>query len=197
MLGLVNLAIERFVRETYGDGFWGDICRELGLGFDRFEPMLDYPPEIMLRLLDALCAAQDKTREEILEDIGTFLVSVESSGAVRRLLRFSGRDFCDLLYSLDDLPARARLAVPQLTLPEMKLTERDPHSFTVKVRSGTTPCGAFGHVVIGLLRAMADDYGALVLLEHSTVGSDEVIAITLLEPTFSAGREFRLGERAV
>jgi hypothetical protein len=48
-------------------------------------------------------------------------------------------------------------------------------------------------VIVGLLRAMADDYGALVLLEH--IGADEegeTVSIHLLETRFSTGRRFDL-----
>ena len=48
--------------------------------------------------------------------------------------------------------------------------------------------------MMGILRTMADDYGALVLLDHD--GSDagtETIAITLIEQEFAEGRRFELG----
>ena len=46
----------------------------------------------------------------------------------------------------------------------------------------------------GVLRAMADDYGALVILDITGKqdGSD-VISITLVESEFSEGRAFDLG----
>ena len=48
--------------------------------------------------------------------------------------------------------------------------------------------------VLGILRAMADDYGALVLLEHQ--GRDresDVISIRLVDVSFAEGRVFQLG----
>ena len=54
-----------------------------------------------------------------------------------------------------------------------------------------------GHVVVGLLRAMADDYGALVLLDHQ--GADdgaEVVSIHLLDQRHTEGRRFDLAMRA-
>ena len=54
----------------------------------------------------------------------------------------------------------------------------------------------FGHVVMGLLRAMADDYGALALLEHKgTRGDTEILEIQLLDTAFAEGREFELAAR--
>ena len=48
----------------------------------------------------------------MMEDLGTYLIMNPSFPAVRRLLRFSGVTFLDFLHSLDDLPDRVRLAVP-------------------------------------------------------------------------------------
>lgn len=194
MHGLVNQAIERFARETYDEAFWNDVCRRAGLGFCAFEAMLVYDPELTDRLLGALVQALGKGRDEVLEDVGTFLVSARPSGAVRRLLRFSGTDFVDFLYALDDLPARARLAVPDLHLPGLELREHDWHCYSLVVRAGDGPKDVYGHVMLGLLRAMADDYGALAVLDYKgRQDGDEIIAITLLETAFAEGRAFDLG----
>ncbi len=75
------------------------------------------------------------------------------------MLRFGGVTFVDFLHSLEDLPDRGRLALPDLDLPELHITDHGPDFFTLKCRAELT--GA-GHVMVGLLRAMADDYGALV-----------------------------------
>ncbi|WP_272011335.1 hypothetical protein [Roseovarius sp. ZX-A-9] len=55
----------------------------------------------------------------------------------------------------------------------------------------------FGHVIVGLLRALADDYGALVLLEHrGGRAGHEIITIKLLSIAHASGRRFDLGARA-
>jgi hypothetical protein len=47
---------------------------------------------------------------------------------------------------------------------------------------------------MGVLRAMADDYGALVYLEHKGAPDGiETIEISLLEAEFAVGRGFELG----
>ena len=112
-------------------------------------------------------------------------------------MRFGGTSFIDFLYSLDDLPARVRLAVPELTLPQMELREHGRRSFSFVVKSEDTRKPWFGHVMVGLLRAMADDYGALVVLEHMGASPGrEIIAIMLLEAAYTEGRAFDLGARA-
>ena len=156
--------------------------------------MLGYEPSITEQVLDALAQALKKGREEVLEDIGTYLVTSRNSDSLRRLLRFGGTDFVDFLYSLDDLPARARLAMPELVIPQLELREHTAQSLSLHVFSDRESGRIFSHAIIGLLRAMADDYGALVMLEHKGGNNEEeVIGITLLEAAFARARSFELG----
>lgn len=196
MHGLINRAIERFVRDTYGRDIWVGLTRQLDLDFTEFEAMLTYDDALTLQVTGALAAALQKPHDEILEDIGTYLVSHPNVEALRRLLRFGGVTFTEFLHSLDDLPARARLAVPDLELPQLELQDHAPDHFCLMVRAGRPDGLRLGHVMIGLLRALADDYGALVFLDHKGVRArEEIVEIRLLEPEFAAGRDFRLGDR--
>jgi len=189
MHGLINRTIQRFVSDTYGDAAWVRACATAELGFVDFEAMLTYDDELTLRVLEAVSGDLIKSQWEVLEDIGTYLVS--HAEAVRRLLRFGGEDFVEFLHSLDDLPDRARLAVADLELPQLELREHAPDRFSLRVSAGTA---GFGHVMIGMLRSLADDYGALALLEYKGGQADyEVVEITLIETGFAAGRNFELG----
>lgn len=193
MHGLINRSIQVFLRHTYGEALWGRVAFEADLGFDSFEAMLAYDDDLTVRVIDAAAAALSRPRETVLEDLGTFLVSHPNLERLRRLLRFAGVDFVDFLHSLDDLPGRGRMAVPDLDLPLLELRGQGPERFLLICRA---PFAGVGHVMVGLLRAMADDYGALVLLEHEGSGAaGEVISIHLLEQRFSAGRRFEPGAR--
>ena len=197
MHGLVNRSIERFVRDTYGRDVWIGLTQKLDLGFTEFEPMLTYDDDLTTSLLDALAGELDRSKNEILEDIGTYLVSNPNFEAPRRLLRFSGVTFLDFLHSLDELQARTKLAVSDLEIPALELREFATDFFCLTVHSDRARMPGFGHVVTGLLRAMADDYGALVLLEHKGGrGQSEIIEVRLLETAFASGRAFELGVRA-
>lgn len=193
MHGLINRAIQLFVTDTYGAESWDRATQLAELGFTDFEAMLTYEEVLTRRILDAVCDDLDKPCAEVLEDIGTYLVSHPNVEALRRLLRFGGVDFVEFLHSLDDLPDRARLAVSDLDLPEMELREHASDRFSLAV---TAPMEGFGHVLIGVLRTLADDYGALVLLDHKGGRRGfEVIDITLIEAGFAEGRQFDLGAR--
>jgi len=191
MHGLVNKALEKFIVDTYGIDAWRMIAQRSELDDLHFESMMVYDCEVTPRVIDCACDVLRADRADLLQNLGTFLVSQPSQQAVRRLLRFGGVDFVDFLYSLDDLKDRARLAVADLQLPKLELREHTSNQFSLTVRSELE---GFGHVMVGLLTAMADDYGALVMLEYGgRRGHVETVAIALLETAFSEGNRFELG----
>lgn len=190
MHGLINRSIQCFMCDTYGPTIWLRVVSEADLGFDCFETMLSYAPELTERLIAVSAQVLDRPRETVLEDLGTYLVSNPGLQRLRRLLRFGGVTFTDFLHSLEDLPDRGRLALPDLHLPELSLSDLGGGLF--RLRCGKMIDGV-GYVVVGLLRAMADDYGALVVMEHAgTENGDELVAIRLLDPSFAIGRPFEL-----
>jgi hypothetical protein len=194
MHGLVNRAIQRFVSDSYGMAQWEAAATRSELGIIEFEAMWRYNDQVTTRLLAAVCDVLDRPYDELLEDIGTYLASHPNVEALRRLMRFSGVDFIDFLHSLDELPERARLAVADLELPDIQVRAVRPDYYELQVEG---PLPGSGYLLMGVLRAMADDYGALVYLEHGgeTEGL-ETIGISLLEAEYAEGKGFELGARA-
>jgi len=142
-------------------------------------------------VLDAAATVLQRPQADILEDIGTYLVAHPSTQRLRRLLRFGGVTFEDFLHSLNDLPDRARLAVADLSLPALDLQAHQSDRYTLIVR-GHIP--GFGHVMVGLLRSMADDYGALATVDHlGQADGAETVNVALHERTFARGRSFFMG----
>ncbi|MCI2398598.1 heme NO-binding domain-containing protein [Aliiroseovarius subalbicans] len=194
MHGLINRSLENFVRDTYGIELWDSVMQELDLGYESFEPMFRYDNAVTRAVTLAVAARLDRTCEDLLEDFGTYLVADARSERVRRLLRFGGVDYLDFLHSLDDLPGRAHLAVPDLDLPDLELVDRGAGEFALRVSHSE---GGFGHVLLGALRALADDYGALALLEYEgRDGINATLSIRLLDAAFHEGKNFDLAAGA-
>lgn len=190
MHGLVNRSIQSFVVDSYGPAVWSQVVRESKVGHESFEPMLTYPAELTEAILDAVAQVLGRPRSDVLEDLGTYLVSHPNLEAVRRLLRFGGSSFVDFLHSLQDLPGRARLALAELELPELGLADGGRGHY--RLLCGPLVEGT-GFIMMGMLRAMADDYGALVVLDHLGMqGADEAVAIHLLDQSHSEGKRFDL-----
>ena len=191
MHGLINRSIQCFLRDTYGVETWDEIASGAGLDFDNFEALLVYEDAVTHRVLQSASARLDKPVASLMEDLGTYLISNAGFGGLRRLLRFGGISFVEFLHSLDDLHDRVRLALPELVLPTLEVRDNTATSFTLAC---SFDHAGFGHVLVGILRAMADDYGALVLLDH--LGNNagvEVIEIEVLDVGFAQGRSFALG----
>ena len=195
MHGLINKAIQCFVLDTYGRETWREMAQSAALPVMQFEAMLIYEDTLTEQALDATARFLDKPRTDVLEDIGTYLASHPNVEALRRLLRFGGAHFIEFLYSLDDLHDRARLAVDDLELPRLTLIRHTENHYSLL-------CGAafpgWGHVLVGILRVMADDYGALACLEHcGAKDQTETIDIMLVHTSYAQGRTFVLGQQPV
>ena len=195
MHGLINKAIQCFVLDTYGRETWREMAQSAALPVMQFEAMLIYEDTLTEQALDATARFLDKPRTDVLEDIGTYLASHPNVEALRRLLRFGGAHFIEFLYSLDDLHDRARLAVDDLELPRLTLVRHTENHYSLL-------CGAafpgWGHVLVGILRVMADDYGALACLEHcGAKDQTETIDIRLVHRSYAQGRTFVLGQQPV
>ncbi|MEM7471906.1 MAG: heme NO-binding domain-containing protein [Pseudomonadota bacterium] len=189
MFGLINVAIQEFVQETYSRPVWEQVSRAAGLNFTEFEAMLTYDDALTDAVLESTSAILKKDRQSLLEDVGTFLVTNPIMERVRRLLRFGGREFEEFLMSLDELTGRVTLAIPDLEMPQITIRSHGNGIFKIRLECEYE---GYGAVLIGILQAVADDYGALVISEmtreHSEAGVVEFINLELLEVSFSEDR---------
>lgn len=153
--------------------------------------MLGYPDQVTLDVLAAAARHFGKPVESLLEDLGNYLVFDPNVEAIRRLLRFGGESFTEFLFSLNELHGRARLALPDLEMPVLTVKSSGDGKFTLTCAHEIP---GFGYALLGVLRAMADDYGALVFLEHQgwKDSGEEVVTVHLLEAAFAEGRSFDL-----
>ena len=190
MLGVVNKVIESFVRQRYGDKLWADVLVDLSLPGYEFEAMLTYEDGITYDLIDGLAKRQSKMYQDILEDIGGYLVAEDSQASVRRLLRFGGATFEDFLLSLDDLNDRVALALDILDMPTIAVEPISAEKVHIRV---VPKWQGFSDVLMGLLHALADDYGALVFMDRvEDAKPTECIEVILIDHHHSAGTSFDL-----
>ena len=191
MLGVVNKVIEAFVCQRYGDGLWADLLIDVSLPGYEFEAMLTYDDGITYDLIDRLAKRQSKMHQDVLEDIGGYLVAEDSQASIRRLLRFGGATFEDFLLSLDDLNDRVALALDILEMPTIRVVPLSAEKVHIHV---DPKWHGFSDVLVGLLRALADDYRALVFMDRlSGAETTECIEVILIDHHHSAGTRFELG----
>lgn len=190
MDALLLRSLQGYVRDTFGLAQWQAICRRARVTVETFEPMLRYDPGLAEQVAQAAAAILGRSVESVWEDMGTYLVTNPDHEGVRRLLRFGGAGFGDFLHSLEEMPGRARLALPDLDLPDVQLSELGDDRYVLSCpafRGGTA------RVLVGILTAMADDYGALCLIEvEDRPDGDTRIGISVLDRAHAAARPFDL-----
>lgn len=164
MHGIINRGLQCFIRDIHGVDMWEETCEQAKLPFYNFESMLTYDDATTEDLLSSFGGLINRSRDDILEDFGTYIVSEQALTAARRLLKFGGGNYVEFLYSLNFVYDWAKLAVPDLDIPTMELVAHDARHFTLYARFQKR---GFGAALLGLLRAMADDYKTLVIITHT------------------------------
>lgn len=150
--------------------------------FDNFETMLIYDQALTDAVIDAASRLLARPRDTVLEIWGSISCRIPMCNPCGDCCVLGGVTYADFLHSLEDLPGRARLALPDIDLPQLDLVDHNASDFTLICHSRLE--GA-GHVVVGILRAMADDYGALSLVEHlGPRDGGEAISITVAETAY-------------
>lgn len=186
MDALLLRSLQGYVRDTFGPAIWQAVCRRSSLAVETFEPMLRYDAGMADRVAEHAADVLGRPVETIWEDMGTYLVTNPGQEGVRRLLRFGGTSYADFLHSLEEMPGRARLALPDLDLPVITLREIGADQFEIWCKSQLR---GILRVLVGMLTAMADDYGTLCLI---TPDGGDRITVRILDSFHGSGRRFDL-----
>jgi len=188
MDALLLRSLQGYVRDTFGPPVWQAVCRRSGLTIETFEPMLRYAPGLADRVAQGVAEVLGRPVEAVWEDMGTHLVTNPRHQGVRRLLRFGGIGFTDFLQSLEELPGRTRLALADIDLPDLSLKELAPDRFEIRCQSRVK---GLVRVLVGILTAMADDYGTLSVIETDDICGDRIV-VRVLDRFHNAARRFDL-----
>lgn len=194
MHGMINRALQGFIIETYGRDVWAEVRTIADLRFEEFEAMLHYDDAMTVNCFTAATQVMHQHEPAVLEDLGTFLITHRPLDPLRRLLRFGGTSFTDFILSLDELADRGRMAMPDIEMPEITVIQDDAYNFRLRAQ---WKLPGIGPVLLGALRAMADDYGALVTLSlDKREENAECLRIVVHDTNHAQGRDFVLAEVA-
>ncbi len=189
MHGMVHKGISVFVTESFGAAEWDGLCQVLGIDVDPASAtqLNDF---VATQILFNLAERTNRPKREVMEDYGMFLMTADVTSGIRRLMRFGGADFVEYIDSLEELPGRIRLAIDDFVLPPLTVTQESDTKYKVWVE---TKMGAFTFVLIGMFRAMADDYGTLCEIKHDKrTEKGDMISIEIFDLGFDKGRDFSL-----
>lgn len=173
MHGLINRSFELFLRDCYGEDMWERVARQAKVdprGFFLLQKSSDKVTDTLI--LEAATALR-KEKGELIEDHGGWLTQREP---IRRLLRFSGRDFSEFVVSLGEFPRRAQMVIPSLKVPRIAVAMPTEQSYEVTVDGSVD---IWPMLLAGVLRGMADDYGALAVI--TVDGRDLLVDVAMTE----------------
>lgn len=180
---LIDHALRAFLARTYGP----DLARFVADETDVLRALPELPVvEFATAGLSRAANYVSKPTSEMFEDLGAWMTRIEP---IRRLLRFSGRDFHDFLLRLEELPGRSHLVLPRLGVPALTIKAEDRSVWLIMA----DPAPAWQHLLMGIVRSMADDYGALCVISVEAAG----IRVDVCDDQFAEGRRFMLQEAAV
>lgn len=158
MHGLISRSFELFLRDCYGDRIWERAARQAKVDPRGIFLLQKSPDKVSETLIEEAAAILRQEKGELVEDLGGWLTQREP---IRRLLRFSGRDFSEFVESLGEFPRRAQMVIQSLKVPRVVVTMPTAQSYEVTIDGGSD---IWPMLLAGVLRGMADDYGALAVI---------------------------------
>ena len=169
MYGMVNRAIEEYVRAKAGDEGWLEVARSAGLSSETFVSMEPYPDKVSFDLVGATCQKLGLPASVVLEDLGVYWIEFAQQQGYANLLRLAGDNLPDILRNLDNLHARVRLNFTELQMPTFWCTDDDGSKMTVHYRSIRAGLSYF---VIGLFHGLAKMLAVSISVEQTKSKSD-------------------------
>ncbi|MEO0357548.1 MAG: heme NO-binding domain-containing protein [Pseudomonadota bacterium] len=189
MHGFISKGVLCFVRDVHGDELYQTVIDTVGVDLQSPDLYLKADTTLPWRAMGVVSDVLGRSPDDLLDDFGTYLISHENTSALRRLMRFSGQDFEDFLAGLPDLKPRVAMAIPGLELPRIDV-ENYTSGASVRVFPGLD---GYPQVIAGVIRAMADDYGALVQVQLDPAADGFWMAqVVIIDSGFGTGRNFDL-----
>ena len=160
MYGLVNQALEDFVRHGHGDAAWNRILEVSGLGPNTFVSMDNYPDAVTYSLAGAASEVLAMDAASVLETFGEHWVLYTAQAGYGEMLAMFGADLRTFLRNLDNLHSHVGLAFPDLRPPSFQVEDVDGGRGLLlhyrSERAGLAP------MVVGLLKGLGKRFGMRV-----------------------------------
>lgn len=152
MYGLVNQALEDFVRQGFGDASWNRVRDGAGISVDMFVSMDSYPDDVTYKLVGAATEVLGLDAAQILEAFGEHWVLYTAQAGYGEMLAMFGSDLRSFLNNLDNLHSHVAMGFPALQPPSFAVEqiEGDPGLLLHyrSERAGLAP------MVVGLLKGL-------------------------------------------
>ncbi len=151
MYGMVNLAIEQFIKENHGQDTWETVASKTGVIND-FISMEQYPDSDSVNLIVGLSKITSQTPAQILTAIGEYWITFAYNSEYGDLMDMAGDNLPDVLANLDELHFRVGHSFEDLSPPSFWITDVTEDSLILHYhseREGLAP------MVVGLVRGLS------------------------------------------
>lgn len=152
MYGLVNQAVEDFVRTGFGDTAWKKIRESAGVNLEMFVSMDSYPDSVTYQLVQAATEVLQLDAAQILEAFGEHWVLYTAQEGYGQMLTMFGSSLEEFLFNLDNLHSHVGMTFPALRPPSFQVEPieggRGLFLHYRSERAGLAP------MVIGLLKGL-------------------------------------------
>ena len=172
MYGLVNQALEDFVRQGFGNAAWDRIREGAGISQDMFIAMDGYPDETTYKLVGAATEVLGLDAARVLEGFGEHWVLYTAQAGYGEMLAMFGSDLRSFLNNLDNLHSHVAMSYPALKPPSFTVEEIDGDPGLLlhyrSERAGLAP------MVVGLLKGLGKRFSQEISIRQTVFrGSDD------------------------
>ena len=182
MYGLVNQALEDYVRRGFGETAWNKIREGAGVGEDMFVSMDSYPDDVTFRLVQAATEVLGLSATQILEAFGEHWVLFTAQEGYGQMLSMFGSDLKEFLLNLDNLHSHVAMTFPDLRPPSFEVEEVEGGGDSLLLHYRSVRVG-LGPMVVGLLKGLGKRFSQDIrlhqLARHAT-DDHEVFRIDIL-----------------
>jgi hypothetical protein len=174
MYGMMNLAIQEFIAQRYGDAVWQQIKQQAAPEIDHFLTMEQYPDEVTRDLVDTAAELTGDEATEILDAMGEFWVEFAQHSGYGDLLQVIGTTLPEALINLDNMHARVGLLFPDLKPPTFWCTDVGEHSLVLHYQSDREGLDAMIPGTVRGLAAMLNTTASVEQIASKQDGADHV-----------------------
>ncbi|KAM8704401.1 hypothetical protein ACLKA7_008931 [Drosophila subpalustris] len=158
MYGMLYESVQHYVQEEYGLEIWTKVCRIVDCKHNSFKTHQIYPDKLMPDIAAALSACTGESFDFCMNFFGKCFVRFFSNFGYDKMIRSTGRYFCDFLQSIDNIHLIMRFTYPKMKSPSMQLTSMDDCGAVILYRSGRTGMSKY---LIGQMTEVAREFYGL------------------------------------
>ena len=171
MYGMLLESVQHYVIEEYGASVWKQVCQIVDCKHNTFKTHQIYPDKLMPDFAAALSACTGKSFDFCMNFYGHCFVRFFSNFGYDKMIRSTGRYFCDFLQSIDNIHLQMRFTYPKMKSPSMQLVHMDNEGAVIVYRSGRTGMSKY---LIGQMTEVAQEFYGLSIKAYVIESQNDI-----------------------